>query len=369
MGESVTPLDIALAIRAARGHWAGLTRETAERIAGIVLSIANVQAVAITDSARILAYEGAGCPYMRPGQPVQTKATRQVLRTGEVALIERKADLQCPVPGCPCAVQAAVIAPLKVQGEVVGTVKLYADHPGPMPGYATRLAIGISELVSVQAEISEVEHQKELLAQARLEALQAQIRPHFLFNTLNTVIATSRVDPDLARDLLTELAAFLRHTISYRGDRISAAEEIAFVSQYLRLEQARFGDRIAVRLQVDPEVEAALIPVLALQPLVENAIVHGLAPKDGRGKLLVSLRRRGSEIQMAVVDDGVGIPRARLRRLFLPQQGSGMGLGIANVHERLHALYGVHGQIRLRSRPGRGTFAVVRIPFEVREVG
>jgi LytS/YehU family sensor histidine kinase len=367
MGDPVTPLDIALAIRAARGHWAGLTRETAERIARIVLGIADVPAVAITDTARILAYEGAGCPYMRPGQPVQTKATRQVLRTGDVAVIERKEDLHCPVSGCPCAVQAAVIAPLKVQGEVVGTVKLYAERPGPMPGYVTRLAIGISELLSLQAEISEVERQKELLAQARLEALQAQIRPHFLFNTLNTVIATSRVNPDLARELLTELAAFLRHTISYRGDKIRAVDEIAFVQQYLRLEQARFGDRISVQLRVEPQAEAALIPVLALQPLVENAIVHGLAPKDGQGKLLVSLRRRGAELQMAVVDNGVGIPRARLRRLFLPQERSGMSLGIANVHERLHSLYGVHGQIRLRSRPGRGTFAVVRLPFEVRE--
>ncbi|MDA8345810.1 MAG: histidine kinase [Thermaerobacter sp.] len=367
MGEPVSPLDIALAIRAARGYWAGLTRETAERIARIVLGVAHVQAVAITDSARILAYEGAGCPYMRPGQPVQTKATRQVLRTGEVALIERKQDLHCPIAGCPCAVQAAVIAPLKVQGEVVGTVKLYAEHPGPMPGYATRLAIGISELLSLQAELSEVERQKELLAQARLEALQAQIRPHFLFNTLNTVIATSRFDPDLARELLTELAAFLRHTISYRGEKIRAVEELAFVHQYLRLEQARFGDRIAVRLQMEQGVETALIPVLALQPLVENAIVHGLAPKDGHGQLLVSLRRRGVELQMAVVDDGVGITRARLRRLFLPHEGTGMGLGIANVHERLHALYGSRGQIRLRSRPGRGTVVLVRLPFELPE--
>ncbi len=367
MGEMVTPLDIALAIRAARGHWAGLTREMAERIARILLGVAQVDAVAITDAARILAYEGAGCPHMRPGQPVQTKATRQVLRTGEVAMIERKEDLHCPVAGCPCGVQAAVIAPLKVQGEVVGTVKLYAERPGPMPGYATRLAIGISELLSLQAELSEVERQKELLAQARLEALQAQIRPHFLFNTLNTVIATSRFDPDLARELLTELAAFLRHTISYRGEKIRAAEEIAFVQQYLRLEQARFGERIAVRLRVDETVEDALLPVLALQPLVENAIVHGLAPKDGHGKLIVSVRRRGPELQVAVIDDGVGIPRARQRRLFLPREGSGMGLGIANVHERLHALYGSRGRIRLRSRPGRGTFVVVRMPFELQE--
>lgn len=363
MTEPVRPFDVRLAMRAARGQSGhGLTEDVAQRIARIVLGIADVPAVGITDSARILAYEGDGCPYMRPGQPVQTRATRQVLRTGDVAVIERKADLQCRVPGCPCEVESAVIAPLKVQGEVIGTVKLYGKRPGPMEGHVMRLAIGISELLSMQAEISEVERQRELLAQARLEALQAQIRPHFLFNTLNTVIATSRFDPDLARDLLTELASFLRHTISYRGDRISVGEEIAFVEQYLRLEHARFGDRIDVRLRVDPEVREASIPVLALQPLVENAIVHGLAPKDGHGLLRIFVSRRGGELRLAVIDDGVGIPRARLHALFEPGSG-GMGLGLANIDERLQAMYGRRARLRLRSRVGKGTAVLARLPL------
>jgi len=368
LGERVRPLDVTLALRAARarsGH--GLTPEQAQRIAQILQRLAKVPAVAITDSVRILAYEGRGCPHMHPGQPVQTRATRQVLRTGEAAEIAGKAALQCPVPGCPCAIESAVIAPLKLQGEVIGTVKLYDVVPGPMPDYVRRLAIGISELLSLQAEVQEHEHQRELLAQARLEALQAQIRPHFLFNTLNTVIATSRVDPDLARELLTELAAFLRRTISFRGERTTVAEETTFVEQYLRLEQARFGPRLSVRLRLDRDVLGAQIPVLSLQPLVENAVVHGLAPKEGTGRLTVAARRRGRRLQLAVVDDGVGLAPARLERLY--RGGGSGGLGIANVAGRLEALYGAEAHLRLRSREGRGTAVFLELPIAFQESG
>lgn len=356
-------------MRAARSEFMhGLTADAAQRIARIVLGIADVRAVAITDTARILAYEGDGCPRMVAGEEVQTKATRSVLRTGEMAEINRKADLQCPVPGCPCHIESAVIAPLKHQGEVIGTVKLYEAKPGPMPGYVRRLAIGISELLSMQVEVSAVERQRELLAQARLEALQAQIRPHFLFNTLNTVIATSRVDPDLARELLTELAAFLRHTISYRGDQIALGEEIAIVEQYLRLERARFGERINVRWELSQDALSATIPVLTLQPLVENAIVHGLAPKDGRGRLVVSARIRAGELQLSVVDNGVGIPRTRLQELAEPRK-AGSSLGLANIHERLHALYGSSAHMRMRSREEKGTAVFLRLPIHREEVG
>jgi len=362
--ERVRPLDVTLALRAARGPARrGLSRERAQRIAQIVLRLGRVPAVAITDSVRILAYEGRGCPHMHPGQPVQTRATRQVLRTGRVAVIERKADLQCPVPGCPCAVEAAVIAPLKLQGEVIGTVKLYDVRPGPPPDSVRRLAIGISELLSLQAEQEEAEHQRELLAQARLEALQAQIRPHFLFNTLNTVIATSRQDPDLARELLTELSGFLRASMSYRGDVTTVAEETDLVRQYLRIEQARFGDRLRVRLDVGRDVLAAQIPVLSVQPLVENSVVHGLAPQEGPVRVTVAVRRRAGRLQVAVVDDGAGLTRESLARLY----GREAGLGLANIAGRLEGLYGAKGRLRLRSRAGRGTAVFLALPLRYQE--
>jgi LytS/YehU family sensor histidine kinase len=339
-----------------------LTAATARRVAAIVQHIAAVDAVAITDTAQILALEGAGCPHMHPGRPVQTDATRTVLRTGEGAFIATKAELHCPVAGCPCSIQAAVIAPLKIRGHVVGTVKFYHRHSSLMPEFIQRLAVGISELLSLQLELEEAEHQRELLAQARLQALQAQIHPHFLFNTLNTIIATSRVDPELARELLAELATFLRHTISQQASRSTLAQELDFVHMYVRLEHARFGDRLQTTFRVDPAILDIEVPVLTLQPLVENAIVHGLAPKDGLGRLTVAARRRGASVCLAVVDDGVGFADGPHPLGTEGSDGRRDGLGLANVNQRLIGLCGPEARLRIRSRAGRGTLVAAHLP-------
>jgi LytS/YehU family sensor histidine kinase len=358
-------LDVSLRISAeALPHLRqGLTPETAAVIAEIILRVAEVDAVAITDPEVILAFAGEGCPTMRPGGPIQTAATRHAIATGEITFVPSKDELHCPIPGCPCPIHAAVIAPLKLRGTTVGTVKLYSHRPAPIPAYIERLAWGMSQLLSLQLELAEVERYRELLAQARLEALQAQIRPHFLFNTLNTVIATSRTDPDLARALLVELAEFLRHTIGTRDDHAAVAEEIRFVEMYLRLERARLGDRLRVRVQVDESALALPMPVLTLQPLVENAVVHGLAPKRGPGQLTVAVRRRPGHLSVLVVDDGLGIPPARLAGLRARDASRDSGVGLPNVEERLRSLYGPGHGLRIRSRPGRGTAVAFRVPI------
>lgn len=339
----------------------GLTAAIARRIAGIVYDIAAVDAVAITDAHDILAYTGEGCPHMTPGRHVQTDATRRVLRSGRLEVVAEKAQLQCPMAGCPCPIQSAVIAPLVAPGgEVVGTVKLYRREAGESPAWLTRLAAGMSRLLSLQIELEEAERERELLAEARLEALVAQIRPHFLFNMLNTVIATSRRDPDRARDLLAELARFLRSTLNQLGDRVTVAEDLEVVHLYLRLEQARFGDRIRASVQADPSCLGLQVPVLTLEPLVENAIAHGLAPKEGPGWVEIRVHRRRAGMALVVADNGVGIPPARLLSLF--QDDRGPGVGLANVHERLVRLLGPGAGLRVRSREGRGTVVRAWIP-------
>lgn len=342
----------------------GLTEETARQIAEIVLRISRVDAVAITDDRKILAYSGQGCPHMQPGGQVQTRVTRQTLHSGQMAFVNSKDELQCPVVDCPCPIQTAVIAPLKRRDETVGTVKLFSHKMGPIPDYVQRLAEGVSQILSLQLEIEEADRHRELLAQARLEALQAQIRPHFLFNTLNTIIATSRFDPDLGRELLSELASFLRHTISYRGERRAVVEEVAFVKMYLKLEQARLGERLHAAVHVDHAALDALMPVLTLQPLVENAIVHGLAPKEGPAHIYITVRCRKNHLSFAVFDDGVGIHRDELRTVLEPGSGKGMGLGLANVNQRLLTLYGPKAGIKVHSRLGQGTVVSARIPRE-----
>ncbi|MDI3316286.1 MAG: histidine kinase [Bacillota bacterium] len=345
-----------------------LLPEAAQRIARIILGLSGADAVAITDDRRILAYEGHGCPHVRAGMPIQTEATRQAIRSGRITRVHDKSELRCPVAGCPCSVQSAVIAPLRLEGRVVGTVKLYRSaHGSPETAGGvddTRLAAGMSELLSLQVALAEADRQRQLLAQARLEALQAQIRPHFLFNALNTVIAVSREEPDRARELLVELATFLRRAIAVREERVAVSSELRFLEAYLKLEKARFGERLDVRVEVDARARRARIPALTLQPLVENALVHGILPRAGAGRVRVRLRAGAGRLHLLVVDDGAGIPRERLRRVLEPGVGEGSGLGLSNVHARLLHLYGQGAGLRVRSVPGRGTAVRAVLPLE-----
>lgn len=341
----------------------GFTRETAQKIAEIIREIGAVDAVAVTDDQTILGYAGFGCPFMVPGRPILTNATRSALRTGEVRVVASKAEFACPVEGCPCPLQAAVIAPLRIRERIVGTVKLYRTQEGGMPDWLHRLAGGLAQLLSLQLELGETDRLRELTARARLEALQAQIRPHFLFNTLNMILLFSRTNIDQARELLVRLASFLRRSLSVRGDFIRVEEELEYVQTYLAIERARFGESMRFRVSVDPRALGCLIPVLTIQPLVENAVVHGLARKEGGGSLVVRARVRGDRLRVVVADSGVGIPPDRRRRIFEPGVGTGMGLGLSNVNERLRMLYGDGWGLRLRSRPGRGTVVRVEVPL------
>ncbi len=347
----------------------GLNAETAQKIAEIIHKIAQVDAVAVTDTERILGFTGVGCFYHYTGRPILTEATKRAIATGQFAVIADASGLGCPVEGCPCPLKTAVIAPLRCRERVVGTVKLYLTRTEEMPPFLTRLALGISELLSLQIELAEADRQMQLVTRARLEALQAQIRPHFLFNILNTIIMFSRTDVEKARELLVQLAAFFRRSFHFRGNFITVQEEIDYIRTYLNLEQARFGEKIRMRMKIDPRVLPYRIPVLTVQPLVENAIVHGLAPKEGRGDLAVSARLVRGEIHLVVRDNGVGIPPEDLEKILEPGYGAGTGHGLSNVNDRLVSLYGAGYRLKVRSAPGKGTVVLARIPVAESEAG
>lgn len=342
----------------------GFNEDTAQKICEIIREIAATDAVAVTDDGTILGYAGYGCPFMVPGRPILTNATKSAIQTGEERIVATKSEFACPVPGCPCPLQAAAIAPLKARDRVLGTLKLCRTDGQGIPEPLRRLARGIAQLLSLQLELGEAERLRELAARARLEALQAQIRPHFLFNTLNSILLFSRTDVDRARELLVQLASFLRRSLSVRGEFIPLAEELQYVRTYLDIEQARFGDSMRFGCCADPRALDCLVPVLTVQPLVENAVVHGLAAKEGGGWLAVRARVRDGRLHVVVADSGAGIPPERVARLFEPGEGTGMGLGLSNVRHRLAGIYGDDGRLRVRSRPGKGT--VVRLMLPVR---
>jgi LytS/YehU family sensor histidine kinase len=344
----------------------GLNAEAAREIAEIIRKIGDVHAVAITDREVALAFIGAGCENHPSGTQSLTQATKDALATGEIVIVRNRSELNCERKDCICPLGAAVVAPIISCGQAIGTVILYHTSEGQMPRYLLMLAQGISQLLSMQIELAGLDHQAQLVAEAKLDALQAQINPHFLFNTLNTIGMFIRTKPEVASKLLQRFSAFLRHSLQSRGRFITLEEEMGFVSNYLILEKARFREKLKIVKKIDKMLLRCKIPVLSIQPLVENAIRHGLSNKEERGtvQIFVKLLECGN-IEIAVSDDGLGIHPDRLKRVLEPGFGSGSGVGLSNVHERLILLYGENSGLNIVSESGAGTEVSFRIPVQM----
>lgn len=341
----------------------GLNEESAQKTAEIIRRSADVAAVAITDREKVLAYIGVGSDHHKAGGPIMTIATKIVIKTGEIKVVRDGYGLDCPVPNCP--LQSAVIVPLQCKGEIVGTVKLYQTQQGEMPHSVVKLTMGVAQLLGMQMELAEVDRQAQLVTKAELDALQAQINPHFLFNTLNTIIMFSRTNPETARRLLIRLASFFRHALKRHGHFNTLKEEIEYLNTYLVLERARFRDKLRVIREIDKELMDYKVPVLTIQPLVENAIKHGILPKPGKGTVQINVSKHESEMLLVIRDDGVGIDPAMQTQVLTPGFGSGNGVGLSNVHERLKGLFGLEYGLRIVSVPNEGTSIYVRIPLMV----
>lgn len=342
----------------------GLNQETAQQTAEIIQKISDVPAVALTDRKHVLAFLGAGCERHPPGGSIITNATKEVIATGVMKIVERKQDFNCPHrEKCDCPLEAAVIAPLMCKGEVVGTVKLYQTKEGEIPSNLVKLAVGIAQLLGVQMELAELDRQAQLVTKAELDALQAQINPHFLFNTMNTISMFIRTNPETARRLLKRLAAFFRHSLKRRGHLVTFEEELEYLHHYIILEKARFREKLIVKREIDSELVKFKIPVLTLQPLVENSIRHGITPKVEAGTVKITAKIKDGEMHIAVHDDGVGIKPEIMPKVLKPGFGSGSGVGLSNVHERLKILFGEEYGVTISSTPGEGTSVHLRVPL------
>lgn len=342
----------------------GLNEQNAGFIAKIIQEIGQVAAVSITDCTKQLAYLGVGCDQHHPGDKILTAATQEAIRTGNYKIVHTQKELNCPRQNiCDCPIATAVIVPLHSQGKVVGTMKLYETKDGHLSPDLIRLAIGMAQLLGLQIELAELDHQAKLATEAQLDALQAQINPHFLFNVLNTIIATSRTNPNRARRLLIYLSEFFRWAMKSKGTLIPLEEELKFVHTYLILEKARFGRKLQYKNQIPKELMKAVIPRLSLQPLVENAVKHGITPKIGNGTVWVEAEVKNDELYFYVRDDGMGIPQERLTEVLKPGVGSGNGVGMANVHERLRGLYGEEYGLQIESVQGQETTVIMHLPL------
>ncbi|HEY0784841.1 MAG TPA: histidine kinase [Acidobacteriaceae bacterium] len=207
-----------------------------------------------------------------------------------------------------------------------------------------------------------LEEQKRLLLEARLDALQRQINPHFLFNTLNSIASLVRLRPEQARELIVKLANILRALLKDHDSYVPFREELNFTEDYLGIEVVRFGaEKLRVVKEIEPGTLELPVPSMLLQPLVENSIKHGLEPRISGGTITLRSRLEGATLVIEVEDDGVGIaPDRALRSGVLEQKGT--GIGMRNVRERLEVLYGNDAVFEVTSRPGRGTLVTMHVP-------
>jgi two-component system LytT family sensor kinase len=209
-----------------------------------------------------------------------------------------------------------------------------------------------------------LEEQKRLLLEARLDALQRQINPHFLFNTLNSIASLVRMKPEMARQMTVKLANILRALLKDHDTYVPLRDELSFTDDYLDIEVVRFGaDKLRVEKEIDPRTLDVLVPSILLQPLIENSIKHGLEPRLNGGTVTLRSRLEGNRVLIEVADDGVGM--GNRPATALPRTGA--GIGMKNVQERLEVLYGNQARFDVVSNPGRGTLVSIEIPADLLE--
>ncbi|MBT5872072.1 MAG: histidine kinase [Candidatus Latescibacteria bacterium] len=202
-----------------------------------------------------------------------------------------------------------------------------------------------------------LEKQAALVTRARFDALQSQINPHFLFNTLNSIAATVRTDPRKARQIVQKLSTILRRLLSTEEDLVTLRDELAFIDSYLDIELVRFGkDKLRINRHIDPDTLDVLIPNMVLQPIVENAIKHGLSSKVDGGSIAISSRLVENAVVIEVADDGVGVPAVKLNSVMTA------GIGLSNVNERLMVIFGSQFDLDFHSQPDAGTRVTIKIP-------
>jgi two-component system LytT family sensor kinase len=329
---------------------AGLNEHTARKSARRIRDLLGTRAVCITDHKIVLAWDGIGDDHHRADALGQAGA----------ALGERRAGAfptGCRTPGCPLG--WVFVAPLVVEDTVLGALLAY----GPVESdELVRAAEEVARWISVQLELAELDRSRTRLIEAEIRALRAQISPHFIYNSLAAIASFVRTDPDQARELLLEFADFTRYSFRRHGDFTTLAEELHSIEQYLALAGARFGDRLAVTLQVAPEVLPVTLPFLCLQPLVENAVKHGLEDSTGTRHITITARDAGVDAIVAIEDDGVGMDPRRLGRILDGDGGPTTGIGLRNVDERLRQVYGEGYGLVAETGLDAGMKITVRIP-------
>lgn len=309
-----------------------IDRHSLSQVCGIIRSEISADAVAITDTRDVLAYVGVGKDYYELDEHhAISDMTQRAVLLDQIIINNDLRQYHLS------DFHSVIIIPLRENGSVSGTLKIYYRRTHSITSSLKEMAVGLSQLISTQMEVSRIEQLKEMTRKAEFTALQSKINPHFLFNALNAISSLIRIRPQQARQLIANLADYLRYNLNKGDTLIDIQEELQQVRDYVAIEQARFGDKLEVVFEVD-DVHIQ-VPSLLLQPLVENAILHGIQPRSAPGRVTIEVKQLAGGIRVAVRDTGYGISQAVIDGVAAGRVES-RSIGLMNVHQRVKLLYG-----------------------------
>ncbi|AGX42955.1 sensor histidine kinase [Clostridium saccharobutylicum] len=312
-------------------YFRNINSDSLNKICTIIRDDIKVDAVSITDTKNILAYIGVGKEYYNIGHEIITEVTKEAINNDKIII--RNNGLQDKS----LMLKSAIIIPLKVKNEVIGALKIYYKTSHRITYSLQALAVGLSQIISTLMEVSKVEQMKTMANKAELKALQTQINPHFLFNALNAITSFIRIDPNKARELIINLASYLRYNLELNSEFIDIRKELKQVKDYIEIEKARFGNKLNIVYDIDDiDIE---IPSLTIQPLVENAIIHGILKDKGAGTVKIIVKDKGEKVKISIIDSGIGISEEVIRNIYndaVPKNK----IGLYNVHLRIKLIYG-----------------------------
>ena len=312
--------------------------ENLSEVCKIIANSLGARATVITDTKEIIAGFSTDKSVINRSN-IRSNNTREVLKTGEVMLVikDNEDEIIEDFFYISPHIKSCIILPLKEKNDVSGTLKIFFDTAEKITEKNRYLMIGLSHLISTQMEISKVENLISLLKYSELKALQSQINPHFLFNVLNTMTSLIRTNPEKAREVTIDLSNYLRYNLDNNLKSVELIKELNQIDTYIKIEKARFGEKLNIIYDVDESLYNFQIPSLIIQPLVENSIKHGILKKRDKGFVKIILKKIDKDIEVAIEDDGVGIEQAVIDNLDKKIEEN---IGLKNVHQRLKLLYG-----------------------------
>lgn len=341
------------------------SREMAAGIAGLFYDRLELAAVSVTNEKEVLAHKGLGADHHRVGDQPMMSLSRQALDSKRMQVAYSHSEIQCKDENCP--LEAAIIIPIMDANDATGLIKFYfkkAQHIRPVE---LMLAQGLGQLISNQLNSIATEKLKTHVRDAELRNLQAQINPHFLFNTLHLIAALFRKDPEKARYITVQLAHYMRFNIGLvSASLVHMEKEFQHVKAYMEIIQTRFSSRLQIHFSQPDGVTQVLIPPSTIQPLVENSVQHGLRNVTSGGIIKVTIEQAGPTVKIAVCDNGCGFPDDILTLVgeeSLTERENG-GAGLFNVNQRLISLLGDTARLHIRNLPNGGSEVSFTIPYE-----